>query len=461
MGVCAIKIKTVRIGGMGIKKKVKKMENTEDSSGGLFELPSGGVPIQPERDYFFVGEFLDILNEHLKSQKSFVAGEVTEFRAHDKWVSFSLKDKEDKSILKCFLSVWTYRNAGVLLEDGMEVKISGYPRIYKLAGTFSFNVETIEPLGEGSLKKAYLLLLKMLETEGLFSRKRPLPKFIQKIGVISSRDGVVIHDFRKNLKPLGFKINFYNSRVEGVEAVPGIIGGIKWLNKNIPDLDIIVIMRGGGSLESMQVFNNEQVCREIFSSKIPVLCGIGHEVDVPIACLVADAYVSTPTATAYTINESWDDLISGLPMFERRIISQFGFYLKDIFSRLPYLWKNIFGRLEQRIISIKKEASTMSGRIFAAFRRVFLGFGALSEKITKDAIRIIGDRLAILTAQIHKYEKILTVADPERNLRLGYSIVFNEDGRVIKDVKDIKKGELIKTKLGKGEIESEVIRITN
>lgn len=441
------------------RKTTDKTENSGDGIGTLFELPKGGIPLKLEKDYFSVGEFLDILNEHLKSEKVSVAGEVTEFRAHDKWVSFSLKDKEDKSILKCFLSVWTYRSAGVLLEDGMEVKISGYPRVYKLAGTFSFNVETIEPLGEGSLKKAYLLLLKHLETEGLFARKRPLSKFIKNIGVISSKDGVVIHDFMKNLKPLGFKIHFFNSRVEGADAVPGIISGIKFLNKKVPNLDVIVIMRGGGSLESMQAFNNEQVCREIFSSKIPVLCGIGHEVDVPIACLVADAYVSTPTATAYTINQSFDDLVSGLPLFERRIISQFGFQLRDISSRMPYLWKNIYGRFEQRIVSIKREASTMSGRIFAAFRRVFLGFGVLSEKITKDAMRIIGDRLAILNSQMHKFEKILVVADPERNLRLGYSIVFDKDGRVIKDVKDIKKGETLTTRLSDGEISSVVENI--
>ncbi|HRY62386.1 MAG TPA: exodeoxyribonuclease VII large subunit [Candidatus Paceibacterota bacterium] len=444
------------------KKKKDKIQNGDDGSlGDLFELPKGGLPISPAKDYFSVGEFLDILNEHLKSEKVSVAGEVTEFRAHDKWVSFSLKDKEDKSILKCFLSIWTYRSAGVLLEDGMEVKVSGYPRIYKLAGTFSFNVETIEPLGEGSLKKAYLLLLKMLEKEGLFARKRALPRFIKNIGVISSKDGVVIHDFRKNLKPLGFQIKFFNSRVEGADAVPGIIGGIKWLNKNMPDLDVMVIMRGGGSLESMQAFNNEQVCREIFSSKIPVLCGIGHEVDVPIACLVADAYVSTPTATAYTINESWDDLVSGLPMFERRIITQFGFYLKEFSSKLPYLWKNIYGRFGDNLAGLKKEASGISGRIFSAFRRVFVQFGIMSDRITKDAIRIIGDRLTHYISQIQKFEKIIAVADPERNLRLGYSIVFDGSGRVIKNAKDVKKGEVIKTKLGKGEIESEVKSITN
>lgn len=441
-----------------IRKKKTEAETGTDL-GSLFELPKGGAPIRLERDYMMVGEFLDILNEHLKSERSFVAGEVTEFKAHEKWISFSLKDKEDNSILRCFLSIWTYRKAGVLLEDGMQIKVGGYPRIYKLAGTFSFNVETIEPLGEGSLKKAYLLLLQMLEKEGLFARKRSIPKFIKDIGVISSRDGVVIHDFMKNLAPLGYKIKFFNSRVEGADAVPMLIDGIKHLNKKNPNLDVIVIMRGGGSLESMQAFNNELVCREIFSSKIPVLCGIGHEVDVPIACLVADSYVSTPTATAYTINQSWDDLVSGLPMFEKRIMSQFGFYLRDISSKLPYLWKNIHGRFGDRIIGLKKEASSVSGRIFSAFRRVFLEFGVMSERITKDAIRVIGDRLAHFNSQIQKFEKIITVADPERNLRLGYSIVFDSDGRVVKDSKDLKRGEQIKTKLGSGEIESEITKI--
>lgn len=441
---------------MARKKGSKENDDYGDSLKSLFALAEKGKIEEEKRDFLTVSEFLDDINESLRIQKNFVAGEVTDFKAHEKWVSFSLKDKEDNSILRCFLSVWTYRKAGVLIEDGMEIKVGGYSRIYKLAGTFSFNVETIEPLGEGSLKKAYLLLLKKLELEGLFGRKRPLPGFIKNIGVISSKDGVVIHDFCKNLKSFGYKIKFFNSRVEGAEAVSGIISGLKYFNNKNVDLDVIVIMRGGGSLESMQAFNNEQVCREIFASKIPVLCGIGHEVDVPISCLVADLYVSTPTATAYTINESWGELISGLPLYERRILSDFSHILRDKIMSLPNIERNILSQFNFVLLNTKRNAGFLSGKIFSGFKQVFLKFNLLSDKVTKNSIRTIEGAILKINTSIQKFEKILIIADPERNLRLGYSIVFNKRGKVIKNVDDLSVGETLTTKLGRGELETEV-----
>ncbi len=429
--------------------------------GHLFEVSEDKILSDEKRDYFSVGEFLEELNFILREKRSFVAGEVTDFRAHDKWVSFSLKDKEDNSILKCFLSVWTYRKSGVLLEDGIEIKVGGYPRIYKLAGTFSFNVETIEPLGEGSLKKAYLLLLKKFEEEGLFARKREIPRFIKNIGIISSKDGVVIHDFMKNLNSLGFKIKFWNSRVEGSEAVSGIISGLKYLNLKEKDLDVVVIMRGGGSLESMQAFNNEQVCREIFASKIPVICGIGHEIDVPISSLVADIYVSTPTATAYVINESWNEITTSLPLVEKKILSGFSYVLKRTHLSLPVFEKNIVSQFNFLLSNIRGRASSLSGKIFSGFRQVFSRFNFLSEKVTRGGVRKIGEAIDNISLFVKEREKYLSAVDPGRNLRLGYSIVFNKDGRVVKSVKDVKKGEVLITRVCNGEIESEVSSITN
>ncbi|MEI6296676.1 MAG: exodeoxyribonuclease VII large subunit [bacterium] len=441
-------------------KKNKDNDSSENKLSSLFDFDQPKEEID-KKDFFTVGEFLESLNEYLKSKKNFVVGEVTEFKAHDKWASFSLKDKQDGSILKCFLSIWTYRKSGVLLEDGMEIKVGGFPRIYKLAGTFSFNVESIEPLGEGSLKKAYVLLLKKLELEGLFARKRPFDKFIKRVGVISSKDGVVIHDFLRNLKPLGFKIDFYNSRVEGADAVPGIIGGIKWFNKNIPGLDILVLMRGGGSLESMQAFNNEQVCREIFASKIPVLCGIGHEVDVPIACLVADSYVSTPTATAYEINKSWDDILLGLPVMERQIFSGFTYNFNRLAQKIPTYKKGIVTHFQFYLDRRVREVGTLASRISSGFKQIFSQFDILSRKITKDGLGKIAESITKMLYKISSIEKMIVLANPERNLKLGYSIVFNEKGKVLKNIDDIRVGEKITTKLKDGEVESEVKIIRN
>ena len=443
---------------MPIKKAKKEIDKPQEVEP-LFEPGSIGDMFLKNKEYFTVSEFLDVTNEILRAQKTFVAGEVTEFRAHDKWISFSLKDKEDNSILRCFLSVWTYRKAGVLLEDGMQIKIGGYTRVYKPAGTFSFNVESIEPLGEGSLKKAYELLLKKFEAEGFFTRKREIPKFIKKVGVISSKSGVVIHDFLKNLKPLGFSIRFFDSRVEGVDAVWQIVDGIKYFNDKEKDVDVLILMRGGGSLESMQAFNNEQVCREIFASKIPVLCGIGHEVDVPIACLVADAYVSTPTAVAFRVNSSWDDIINGVPFLERTIFSKFEFILRERKATLPGLQKEIIMRFSHTLSDVKQSASTSSGAIFSGFRQIFFKFNLLSQKILKDSLVKISGIIVRAEDSILKYEKLFSILDPERNLRLGYSIVFDKKGRVLKDVESINVGDIVNIRLKSGEAESEIKRI--
>ncbi|MBI3631874.1 MAG: exodeoxyribonuclease VII large subunit, partial [Candidatus Vogelbacteria bacterium] len=154
-----------------------------------------------------VSQFLDSVNFVLASGRPNIVGEISEFKISNKWVSFSLLDREEKAILKCVMGIWDFKRVGIEIEDGMEVKISGTPRITKSYGSFSLWVDRIEPVGEGSLKKVYQLLLKKLELEGLFARKRELKSFVSNIGVISSRDGVVIHDFLNNLKPLDLKIS--------------------------------------------------------------------------------------------------------------------------------------------------------------------------------------------------------------------------------------------------------------
>lgn len=436
----------------------KKEKNDEISGDNLFGVEEKS---EAKKDFLTVSEFLDGVNVYLKSTRNFVVGEVTEFKQFDQWASFSLKDKDDGSILRCFLSIWTYRKTGIILEDGMQIKTGGFPRVYKPSGSFSFQVESIEPIGEGSLKKAYLLLVKKLESEGLFARKRPLPKFIKNIGVISSKDGVVIQDFRKNLKNLGFKINFFNSRVEGSEAVTGITNGIKFFNSKIPDLDVLVIMRGGGSLESMQAFNNEQVCREIFSSKIPVLCGIGHDVDMPIACMVADQSASTPTATAYAVNKSWDDLLQGLPIMEKQIFSGFIHNFNTLAQKIPSVKNRIISHFKFALDRNISEISSLTSRISSGFKQIFSEFDILSKKIAKDAMLLISEKISKMLYKVSSIEKMIALADPERNLKLGYSIVFNKAGRVLKNISDAKIGETLITKLKDGEIESEVKRIMN
>ncbi len=360
--------------------------------------------------------FLDHVNEILSGEEASIVGEVSELRKHPTGLYFSLKDNEGgNGILQCYLSPWKARMLGIDFEEGFLIKARGIPSVYKPRGSFSFVVETVELVGEGSLKKAYELLKSKLEQEGLFARKWELPEFITSIGVITSKTGAVIDDFRKNLKKLGFKVSLYDSRVEGTQAVPMIIAGIDYFTASANPVDILVVIRGGGSLEDLQAFNNELVARKIFSSRIPVLCGIGHDRDVPIASLVCDKAVSTPSMAAETINASWDGLLLELPVMAHRLASSF-------------------------------EAALVG-----------------QENILRMLTRPLADRFASamgnVAERLESVSAYLRAADPMRNLKLGYGVVFDGAGQVVKDARSLKKGDTIKTKLYRGSVESEVSKM--
>src|SRR3989344_7812653 len=274
---------------------------------------------QPVDIILSVSEYLERLNLALGGEAGFVEGEIMGFKESPQWVFFSLKDEGKDAVLPCGLLAHEYRRIGVRIEDGMRIKIFSNPRISIKSGKFGMWVKSIEPVGEGSLKKAYELLFKKLQLEGLFERKWPLPEFITRIGVISSRDGVVLQDLRKNLAKLGLDFKFVHTQVEGANAVPGILRALEHFAKCSNAYDVIVIIRGGGSLESLQAFNNEEVARAIYAMPIHVIAGIGHDVDVPLAALVADGMASTPTAVAHMINSTWDTLVLDLPNLARDV----------------------------------------------------------------------------------------------------------------------------------------------
>lgn len=406
-----------------------------------------------------VSQFLDAINLAIESSTEYeIQGEVTDFKK-GKWISFTLKDPEDGSLLKCVMGEWTWRRVGVELEDGMQVKITGNAKVNKKYGSFGMWVETIEPLGEGSLKKAYELLMKKLREEGLFDRKRAIPECIHRIGVVSSRHGVVIHDFTKNLSRLGYSIQFVDTRVEGEGAVDGIIRGIKTLNQEARALDVLVIIRGGGSLESMQAFNNESVVRAIFGSRLPVIVGIGHDVDVPLACLVADASASTPTATAVLINCSWSLLTETLPRYEQNLL---------------YNYERVLHAAGHALEIYAHQITNSVGRIFAAFsaRQTALkrGLQRLGEQLalagrraTESASRthqLLARALSLRQERLVQWEQYLQAVSPERNLRLGYSIVRNKQGKVVKSIHDVVKADPMTTRVADGTMESIVTAIS-
>ena len=167
--------------------------------------------------------------------------------------------------------------------------------------------------------------------------KRSLPKFCQKIGLITSKYGKGAKpDFEKHLGNFGFEIYFYDVRVEGMFAITEIVKALHWFNEYMPDLDAIVLIRGGGSWESLQAFNSEEVARAIFGSKIPVISGIGHESDITIADLVADLRSSTPTDAAKILNEHWKLASEKIYEYEKNLVSTINHLFKNTKEKIIF-----------------------------------------------------------------------------------------------------------------------------
>lgn len=247
---------------------------------------------------YTVSQFVANCNEQFRGNfaEVLIRGEVASFKVNQgKWVFFDLKD--DDSSIGCFMPVWELR---VPIEDGMKIVVCGTPKITPW-GKFSFTVSKIRPVGEGSIKKSFEMLKKKLSAEGLFdpAKKRPLPEPLTRIGVISSTGAAGYADFVKILNERwgGLEVQVAHTQVQGLDAPDQIIRALKYFNEHA-DVQVIAILRGGGSADDLAAFNDEKLVREIAASRIPVITGIGHEVDESLADLAADVRASTPSNAA-------------------------------------------------------------------------------------------------------------------------------------------------------------------
>jgi len=366
-----------------------------------------------EEKIFSVSDYIKILNEGLKGFAAKIIGEVSEVSfGPTGHAYFTLKDDKNESIIKCVIWKSVYDLYAIKLEEGIKIIATGYPEVYAPWGRMSFKCQVIEYAGEGILKKEYEKLKAKMEEEGLFdkARKRALPGYPQRIGVITSKQGAVLADFLNNLGRFGFKIKMVDSRVEGQAAVADLLNSVRTLKKE--KVEVLVIMRGGGSLESMQAFNNELLVREIADFPVPVLAAIGHHKDVPLLAMTADLQVSTPSMAAINLCQSWEQAVSLLEEEKRNIISAFSYILENARSLID--WK-----------------------------RTVSGFSSLLSEIRQ---------------QLDHSQDLIRLRNPETQLKLGYSIASCR-GKLIRNINDVKTGENINTRVVDGEIVSNIKNI--
>lgn len=350
-------------------------------------------------------EFVAVVNQTLEYAYSpvMITGEVASFKINQgKWVFFDLKDEE--SSVPCFMTLWNMR---VPIEDGMKVTVRAVPKVTKW-GKFSLTVDAVKPVGEGSLKKAYELLKKKLSDEGLFApeKKRPIPDNLVKLGVISSTGAAGYADFIKiiNARWGGMKVQVAHTQVQGIDAPDQIIRALKYFNEK-GEMQMIAILRGGGSADDLSCFNDEQLVRAIASSRIPVITGIGHEVDESLADLAADVRASTPSNAAEMLTK---DRLEEIDKLSRTM------------SRAEQV-------LKQKISLIKEDNLAKVSRCL--------------EKM-KTEVNRVSDVLS------HKI-KLLEALNPEKVLSQGYAIMSGK----------ISPGSVVKITTYKQEIEAEIKKV--
>ena len=347
---------------------------------------------------FSVSEFVSLTNQTLEYAYPYIVivGEIANFRiSKNRWVYFDLKD--DQAIVRCFGSVHALPGP---LEDGLLVRVSGTPRLHSLYG-FSFNFQQISPKGEGSIKKSASLLEAKLEKEGLFNqeRKRQLPFPPKTIGLITSSESAAYSDFVKiiDARWSGLDINLIDVQVQGESAIGQLTAALEVFNEQAMPPEVIVIIRGGGSLEDLQAFSSEQVTRAVASSRIPTLVAIGHERDISLAERVADLRASTPSNAAELLVPDKNQVLAGLGLLHKQLASLLN-------NRV---------RQEQDALSRQRKI------IISDLKLIFqLQFEHLSQQ-----------------------RKLIELLDPKTILRRGYSILY-KGTKIVRSMADIKKGDL-------------------
>lgn len=363
-----------------------------------------------------------------------IKGEISNFKIHSSGhIYFSMKDQWSK--INCVMFRSAAKGLKFLPENGMKVIGKGRISTYVKDGAYQLYCDKLELEGLGELYIAFEKLKSKLEKEGLFKEeyKKPLPKYAKKIGVITSQTGAAIRDIinvatRRNKN---CEILIYPSLVQGTNASADIIKGIKELNK-IKDLDVIILARGGGSIEELWAFNDEELAREVFNSKIPIITGVGHETDFTIVDFVSDKRAPTPSAAAEIAIKDLQELNSNLENYRNTLNYYILNNLKEKYNKLDRLKLSLEGNSPERII-------------INEYNKIDFIINKLNSRIKTE--------LDKRKEELSKMSILLSSNNPLNILNKGYSVIQDEKGKVISSIKvlDKKKKVTINLKDGKKE----------
>lgn len=408
-----------------------------------------------------------------------VEGEVSNFRRHSSghWY-FTLKD--EGAMLRCASFRMQNRLIRFTPEDGLSVRATGRLSLYEARGEYQLLVEYLEPVGVGALQLAFEQLKRRLEAEGLFDleRKRPLPMLPRSIGVVTSPTGAAVRDILRVLKRRNEAVSVIiaPARVQGDGAGQEIARAIELLN-SCREVDVIIIGRGGGSIEDLWCFNEESVARAIYNSRAPVISAVGHETDFTIADFVSDLRASTPSAAAEMVTMARDEISSRIAGLTEDLEAALRYRLLELRGNLSALeTSRAFDEVQLRIQSTAQRFDEAVYSMESAFRREINTQRAKHSEVTlklrdADIRRAMAERrgkLGVLMARLQasararfdRAGEAVSVAigkldslSPLAVLARGYSIAFDENGDAIKDAADVARGERIRIRLARGELD--------
>ena len=414
-------------------------------------------------------------------ERVYLTGQVSNFRKRPTHQYFSLKD--DRAVIQATIWSGIYQKLGFDLEEGMKINIIGRVQVYEPSGSYSIIIEKAEPDGVGALAIQFEQLKKKLSEEGLFQDrfKQAIPQFAKRIGVVTSRSGAVIQDIITTVSRRfpGVEIVLYPTKVQGEGAAEEIARNIARANER-EDLDVLIIGRGGGSIEDLWGFNEEIVVRSIFESRLPIISSVGHETDVTLADFVADKRAATPTAAAELATPVTKlDLLTYLKNQEKRMATAVQNTLSKkkealrslsqsvIFRQPERLYDGYLQRLDQLVLRLKQglngELVRNQQKVQAQIHRLEQLSPIVKLQRYQDRIqqlqKLMRSQMAVIydakVAEVKRLSEALLMLDTSRIVARGYAIVKKED-TVVSSANDLKKNDQVMLMMRDGQVELEV-----
>ena len=414
-------------------------------------------------------------------ERVYLTGQVSNFRKRPTHQYFSLKD--DHAVIQATIWSGIYQKLGFDLEEGMKINVIGRVQVYEPSGSYSIIIEKAEPDGVGALAIQFEQLKKKLTEEGLFQErfKQPIPQFAKRIGVVTSRSGAVIRDIITTVSRRfpGVDILLYPTKVQGDGAAEEIARNIARANQR-EDLDVLIIGRGGGSIEDLWAFNEEIVVRAIFESRLPIISSVGHETDVTLADFVADRRAATPTAAAELATPVTKlDVLTHLQNQEKRmatavqnVLSRKKEALKKcsqsvIFRQPERLYDGYLQRLDQLQLRLKQSLRTRisdNKQLVQARTHQLVQLSPITkiqryqdrlgqlDKLLRSQMALVYDAKV---AEVKRLSEALLMLDTSRIVARGYAIVKKEES-VVDSVEMLNKKDQVTLLMRDGQVELEV-----